>query len=288
MLELILHTFIHTMADTLKTLPFLFLAYLLIEFIEHKNSNALESFLSKMGKFGFLGGAILGSIPQCGFSVASANLYAGKVIRASTLIAVFIATSDEAIPVLLANPGGYSLVFKLLITKVIIAIIAGIIIEILSVKTLRKDKSKSYDDIHEEVCTHCGCEEHGILYASVRHTLNIFAFLVLISFALNFVIELIGEENLAALMFSDSVFQPVIAAIIGIIPNCASSVLLTELLLSGAISFGSAVSGLCVGAGVGFLVLFRVNKHAKENLAILCTVFIIGIISGIILQLLGI
>ncbi len=288
MLELILHTFIHTMADTLKTLPFLFLAYLLIEFIEHRNSNSLESFLSKMGKFGFLGGAILGCIPQCGFSVASANLYAGRVIRTSTLIAVFIATSDEAVPVLLSNPGGYALVFKLLFTKLIIAVIAGIIIEFISLKMFLKDKNKSCDDIHEEVCTHCGCEEHGILYASIRHTLNIFAFLVLISFILNFVIELIGEENLSALMFSDSIFQPVIAAIIGIIPNCASSVLLTELLLTGTISFGSAVSGLCVGAGVGFLVLFRVNKHAKENLTILCTVLIIGILSGIILQLLGV
>ena len=284
MAELIIHTFIHTISDTLKTLPFLFLAYLLIEFIEHRKSDSLELFLSKMGKFGFLGGALLGCIPQCGFSVASANLYAGRVIRTSTLIAVFIATSDEAIPVLLANPNGYALVFKLIITKLIIAVVAGIIIELFSIK---KDNDNHHEDIHEKVCSHCGCEKHGILYATISHTLSIFAFLVLISFAINFVIELVGEDTLASLLFADSFIQPAIAALIGIIPNCASSVLLTELFLAGTISFGSAVSGLCVGAGVGFLVLFRVNKNTSENFIILLTILMTGILSGILLQILG-
>lgn len=278
---------VDTLLDAVKMLPFLFLAYLLIEYVEHKKSHKIEALLAGTGKFGCVGGSLLGIFPQCGFSVAAANLYAGRVITMGTLVSVFIATSDEAIPVLLTAPESWSIILKLIAIKLVIAILVGLLTDVVLQLFLHKGDTAHQEHIHEDVCDHCGCDSHGILYAAIRHTVSIFFFILLVSFLLNALIAFIGEERLSALFLNNTLLQPVIAAVIGLIPNCASSVLLTELLLRGTISFGAAVAGLCSGAGVGLLVLFRVNKRVKESISVLVLVTLAGIISGWIIQLIG-
>ncbi len=287
MWEFIWHVLLHTLTDTVKMLPFLFAAYLVIEYIEHKKSHKIEALLAGTGKYGFIAGSLLGCFPQCGFSVAAANFYAGRVITMGTLVSVFIATSDEAIPLLISAPQSWHLIGILLLAKIVIAIVAGFFTDYFLQKKPRTEQNNGGEEIHEKICGHCGCERHGIFYAALRHTISIFFFILLVSFLLNAVIEFFGEDQLSAVLMDHSVFQPVIAAFIGLIPNCASSVVLTELLLSGAITFGAAVAGLCAGAGVGLLVLFRVNKRLRENFCILGIILVTGIAAGWILQLFG-
>lgn len=281
------HVILETIIDSLKLLPFLFLSYLLIEYIEHKSSKTLEKILKSSGKFGSIIGAILGLVPQCGFSVTASNLYASRVITVGTLIAVFLSTSDEAIPVLLSHPGSTFEIAKILILKLIIGMFAGLVIDFIFRKrhTLKKDVEELHEHMHE-MCSHCDCEhEHGILKPTLKHTFSIFAFILIVAFILNTAVHLIGEDKLSILLMNGSIFQPLIAGLIGLIPNCASSVLLTELYIAGSISFGSIIAGLCTGAGIGIVVLFKVNNNLKQNLKILGSVYAIGSISGIIIEL---
>ena len=285
-----LDVIIDTLIDSLKLLPFLFISYLLIEFIEHKSSKSLEKILKNSGKFGPVIGSILGLVPQCGFSVTAANLYAGRVITLGTLITVFLSTSDEAIPVLLSHPDSAPQIFKLLAFKLLIGILAGIIIDFIFRKkhNLKKDIEEVHEHMHN-MCSHCDCNhDHGILRPTLKHTINIFIFIFIVAFILNTVIYFIGQEKLSTLLMSGTIFQPLIAGLIGLIPNCASSVLLTELYIAGNISFASVIAGLCTGAGIGMVVLFKVNHDFKQNLKILGTIYAIGSISGIIIGLIGI
>ncbi|MEG0873426.1 MAG: putative manganese transporter [Clostridia bacterium] len=288
MLEIILDTLI----DSLKMLPFLFISYLIIEFIEHKSSEKINNALSKSGKFGAVVGSLLGCFPQCGFSVTAANLYAGRVITIGTLIAVFVSTSDEAIPVLLSSPGNWPTLLKIILIKVIIAVIVGVLIDFFirkkhTKKEILQDSNKHLKDMCKHSNCHCDTEE-GILKPALKHTFNIFVFILIVAFILNCIIAFIGQDRLSTLLLSGSIFQPVIAGLIGLIPNCAASVLLTQLFLEGSISFASVIAGLCTGAGIGMAVLFKVNNNLKENLKILVGVYIIGVAAGIILQLIGI
>lgn len=256
-----------TLLDSVKMLPFLFGAYLLIEFLEHKASDKLQNALSKSGNHGIVVGAILGTVPQCGFSVAAANLYSGKVITLGTLIAVFISTSDEAIPVLLSSPGNAGVLLKLIIAKIVIALIAGFLVDfVLKARHVQENEPELQD--HNVLCHHCGCE-HGIIRSAIKHTVSIFLFILLVSFVLNGLITWIGQDTISKVLLTDSVFQPFIAALIGLIPNCAASVMLVQLFLAGSLSFGSVVAGLCTGAGIGLAVLFRANRNWKKNLLIL-------------------
>ena len=281
------HIILETIIDSIKLLPFLFLSYLLIEFIEHKSSKSLEKILKNSGKFGSIIGAILGLLPQCGFSVTASNFYASRVITVGTLIAVFLSTSDEAIPVLLSHPGSTLEIIKILIFKFIIGMFAGLVIDFIFRKrhSLKEDVKEVHEHMHE-MYSHCDCEhEHGILKPTLKHTFSIFTFILIVSFILNTTVHLIGEDRLYILLMNGSIFQPLIAGLIGLIPNCASSVLLTELYLAGSISFGSIIAGLCTGAGIGIVVLFKVNHNLKQNLKILGCVYAIGSISGIIIEL---
>ena len=280
--EVLLDAFI----DSVKMLPFLFLAFLLMEFIEHHTGERLVSFLKKTGggAGGALVGAAAGCVPQCGFSVAASNLYSGRIITFGTLIAVFISTSDEAVPVLLAHPDMIGTIWKLIAVKIVIAALAGIAAD----TVIRIFRLKANDDESiSEICTEsgCGCENHGIWYSSLKHSLNIFIFILIVNILLGAVMAYAGEEAVSRFLDGMGFLQPAVAGIVGLIPNCAASVVITELYASGALTFGSAIAGLCTGAGVGLAVLFRANKSIRENLAAIGTVYAVGVIAGTILNL---
>ncbi|MBP1536387.1 MAG: arsenic efflux protein [Ruminococcus sp.] len=267
--------------DTLITLPFLFGVYLLIEYIEHKSSDKLGNALRKMGPFGSAGGAVIGAIPQCGFSVAASNLYAGRLISMGTLIAVYISTSDEAIPLIIGEPKAVPMLWKLILIKVGIAMAAGMVVD-LAIKLFGK---KQKQEPFKELCADCDCEHHSILHSALHHTLHIIIFILIINLVLGFVMEFAGKQTVEKLMMTDSWVQPVIAAFIGFIPNCAASAVLTKLYIGGVVSFGALITGLCTGAGVGLMVLFRTNKNYKQNFAIMGILYVVAVASGLIIQL---
>lgn len=270
--------------DSLKLLPFLYAAFFLIEFIEHKAGDKLAAALEKAGRSDIGGaavGAVLGCVPQCGFSAAAANLYAGGIVGAGTLMAVFISTSDEAVPVLLAQPELIGTVWRLLAAKMIIAVIGGAVFGFL-MKAAAGHSDKEHFD---EMCTDCGCGDHGIWYSALRHTGEIFFFILLVNLFMGLVIGVAGEDRVSAFLDGMGIFAPFAAALAGLIPNCASSVVITQLYAGGSISFGTAVGGLCSGAGVGIAVLFRVNKNVRENIIFLVYLYAVGAISGLIMNM---
>lgn len=281
-----LDTAFHALIDSAKMIPFLFLAFLLMELLEHKAGDKLVNFLRKSGG-GRTGsaavGALLGCVPQCGFSVIASNFYAGRVITAGTLVAVFLSTSDEAVPILLAHPDKAGMIWKLLLTKVIIAAVAGIVVDLV----MKALKIKADDEHIGDLCDEagCGCGSHGIWYSALKHTIGIAIFIIIVNLVLGTVFGLVGEENVKHFLENMGVLQPVVAGLVGMIPNCAASVLITELYAEGAIEFGTAIAGLCTGAGIGLAVLFRANKSLKENLVITAIVYVVGVISGIVINL---
>ena len=271
-----------TSLDTLKLIPFLFITYLIMEYIEHKTSDKVKDKIQKSGKFGPLLGAIVGIFPQCGFSVSATNLYAARVITLGTLMSVYLTTSDEMLPILLTEAIPVTIILTILGIKLIIGIIAGFAIDAI-IRLIKRDKKE--EQKIEELCEHehCHCEE-GIVISAAKHTLNIIVFIFLITLVINGVITLIGEEAIANFISQNLVLGPIIAGFIGLIPNCASSVILTELFVENVISIPVLISGVSVNAGVGLLVLFKTNKNLKENLSIIGLLYAIGVISGIILQ----
>ncbi|MCD7889082.1 MAG: arsenic efflux protein [Oscillospiraceae bacterium] len=281
-MDLVIDVVLDALIDTAKMLPFLFGAYLLIEFLEHKASDKLANSLRRMGPFGPIGGAIIGCVPQCGFSVAVTNLFSGRLVSLGTLMAVYIATSDEAIPILLSG-GNAADVGRLILAKLIIAILAGLLID--TILRFFHRKGNEEEEPFSDLCEGCGCEEHGVVYSAAKHTVQIFIFLFITSLVLGFAIELLGEDRLGSILMTDSIFQPFLAALIGLIPNCAASVLLTNLYAAGGLSFGSVVAGLSTGAGLGIVVLFKTNKRLKENIAIFLLLYLIGAFSGMIINL---
>ena len=284
-MQLFLDVLLDTLLDTLKMLPFLFGVYLLIEYLEHKASDRLPNALRKMGAFGPLGGAALGCLPQCGFSVAASNLYSGRLISLGTLIAVFVATSDEAVPILLASPQGAGKVLGLIAAKLVVAAIAGLLIDVI-IRLIRGRRNEQ-DEPYRDLCEDCGCEEHGVIYSAIKHTVQITAFVFVISLLLGLGIALLGADTLSRILMSDSPLQPFLTALIGLIPNCAASVVLTDLYAAGNLSFGSVVAGLSTGAGFGLVVLFRTNKSLKENISIVAILYFVGVLAGMLLQLIN-
>lgn len=276
-----LHIFLHTLEHTATSLPFLFAAYLLIEFIEHRHSEKFAEWLSKFGKAGAFVGAILGVVPQCGFSVVAANLYSNRIISAGTLIAVFISTSDEAIPVLLSNPGSAGKVLPLIGAKVVLAMLVGFVIDKLNLFDITKEEREAVVIEH----SHCHTGgKHGLLNSTIIHTAKTFAFIFVIMFAFEVCIDAVGEEYFNNLIAQENFFQPMIAGFIGLIPNCVSSVIIAQLYAEGIIGFGAAFAGLAAGAGTGLLVLFKNDVDKIECLELVGTVYGVSVVAGMILQ----
>jgi len=271
--------------DSIKMLPFLMGAYVLIEYLQHGAGQQLRVLLGGLKTLGPMGGALLGLIPQCGFSVAAANFFGKKLISPGALIAVFLATSDEAIPVFFANPGNGGLILRLLGLKLIVAVFAGIMIDIV-LRYLKIEREKA-DMLLEESRTKapacaCGCRHGGnIIVEALRHSMKVFALVLAVAFMMNCGLYFLGEEHLSEILMQNSIFQPFFAGLFGLIPSCASSVILAELYLKGGLSFGSVMAGLFTGAGMGLIVLFKENRSKRENLLILATLYIIGVSSGI-------
>lgn len=280
-MQVLLEILEETSLDTLKLLPFLFITYLIMEYIEHKTSEKVEDIIQKSGKFGPLLGAIVGIFPQCGFSVSATNLYAARVITLGTLISVYLTTSDEMLPVLLTEAVPATTIMSILAIKLLIGIIAGFSIDAVT-RIIGKEKNKQKI---EEICEgeHCHCEK-GIITSAIKHTLNIAIFIFFITLVLNSVIMMIGENTIASIVSQNSILGPIIAGIIGLIPNCASSIILTELFIENVIPMPILISGVAVNAGIGVLVLFKTNKNLKENLKIVGILYTIGVLSGLILQ----
>ena len=274
--EVLLHGFL----DTLKLVLFLFLAYLFMEFIEHKASDGTRTLMKRAGKFGPLLGGALGAVPQCGFSTIASNLYTGRVITLGTLVAVFLSTSDEMLFVMLAGEVNIFTALLIIVYKILVGLAVGFAIDFV-LRLLKREEEIDIDEICENDDCHC---ERGIFMSALHHTFTVSLFIFLVTIAINSVMFFLGDD-IGAIIVDLPVISHLIAAIVGLIPNCAASVALTQLAVSGIISTGTMVSGLLSGAGVGLLVLFRMNKRAKENLVVLLILVLSGVIFGLIADL---
>ena len=269
---------IDTIKDGIKLLPFLFVAFLIIEVLEHKFNEKNEKVLKKSGVFGPIIGGILGCFPQCGFSVMATNLYVTRIISLGTLISIYLSTSDEMLPILLMGGSSLGEIFMLLGVKMLIGIISGLLIDLF----IRKKEDIKIKDLCEDDDCHC---EESLLISSLKHTIHTLFFIMIISFILNIIMYYGGEEFISTLLKNNSLIAPFISSLIGLIPNCASSVVLTELYLSGVLTLSSVIAGLLTGSGTAILVLFKSNKSIKENLKILSLVYFIGVIGGLLVEL---
>lgn len=262
--------------DSVRLIPFLFLTYLAMEYLEHRTQKVTR----KLN--GPVIGGLLGIVPQCGFSAAAANLYAGRVITLGTLMAVYLSTSDEMLPILISRQVPLDTILYLLLAKAAVGIAAGLLIDFILHRT-GKEKQGNIHDICEQ--EHCHCEK-GIFRSALNHTVQIAFFLLIVTFALNLLLHFVGEDMLENLILGRPILAPMLAGLVGLIPNCAGSVVITQLYLEGAMGVGAALAGLLAGSGVGLLVLFRVNHDRKENLKILLLLYCIGVGTGIVAGLL--
>lgn len=275
MFDIITHSTLHAVTDTLKMLPVLFLAYLLMEALEHFEGGKLSAFMSRSRKLGPLMSSAIGLIPQCGFSGGIASLYAAGTVTTGTLIAVILATSDEMLPVLLSASVDVKIIIAILLSKFVIGVIFGFITDFI----LRKKNFEIKENIHE-FCEreHCSCKD-GVFLSALKHTLKIAGIILLVIFLLNLLFELISEETLKGIL-NIPVVSELFASAIGLIPSCSVSVLLTNLYANGALGISPLICGLLTNGGIGLLVLYRANPNKKANLLITFTIFAIGFVAG--------
>lgn len=271
-----------SLIDSVKLLPFLFLTYLVMEYLEHKAGEKMQQAIQKAGRGGPLLGGLLGVFPQCGFSAAASNLYAGRIITAGTLLAVFLSTSDEMLPIMISENVSALVILKILSVKIVVGVLAGFAVDFIF-----RDGKKEMRIEHLCEQHHCHCE-NGIWKSALHHTVEIFLYIIFISFALNLLIGWAGEDVLGNMILNRPVLGEMAAALVGMIPNCASSVAITQMYLNGVLGPGALIAGLLSGSGVGLLVLFRVNDDHKENLKIMGVLYVAGVVGGLIVNCLGI
>lgn len=277
--------------DGVRLLPFLFLTYLVMEYLEHYTGEKTAQAIQRAGRFGPFFGALLGLLPQCGFSAAAAGLYAGRVITTGTLLAVFLATSDEMLPILISEGAPASMVFLILTVKFLLGMVFGFLVDLGSRRRGRRAKDGGPASSGARTCgcgeVSCGCRQ-GIFSAAFFHTLQVFFFLFLVTLVLNGAIVWLGEESLQGFWFSRPVIGELLAALLGLLPNCAASVAITRFYLAGAMSAGAMTAGLLSGAGIGLLVLFRTNRDPRQNGKILGLLYVLSVIGGLLVGGMGI
>lgn len=357
-MDLLLHFIEHALEDTLALVPFLFVTYIALEALEHAAGARANAVVRRAGAAGPVAGALLGVVPQCGFSAMAATLYAGRVVTLGTLVAVFLSTSDEMLPMLVAERVDAVLLFRVLGLKVLVALITGVLAD-LAIRALRKnarvhaflrrtvfsvrrdgmeadvvDQMAEGGETAEHICRlceqdHCGCghdhahvygDEHGhahghedadghvagcdhdhghshaggrfgivgsILMSAVSHTVQVSLFIFLVTFALVLVLETVGEDALAAFLSGNQLLAVFASALVGLVPNCSASVVITQLYLEGVLGFAPLMAGLLTSAGVGYLVLFRTNRHPRENAVIVVGLFLVACVWGLVFAALG-
>lgn len=278
-IEILDEVFLHGLLDTLKLVPFLFLTYLLMEFIEHKAADRTRAFMERAGAFGPAIGGALGAVPQCGFSAAASNLYAGRVITLGTIIAVFLSTSDEMIPIFISGSIPVGTVMLVLLYKAACGMLVGFAVDLVIRMLGGSQKEINIDEICDNDNCHC---ERGIFYSAVHHTLTISAFVLLITIAINALVYFVGAETIGEIMYDKPFVSHLLAAIFGLVPNCAVSVALTTLCTEGIITAGTMMAGLFSGAGAGLLVLFKVNPRMKDNFIIVAVLLLAGVLFGML------
>ncbi len=303
-----LDAFVDAGLDSLRMLPFLFVTYLFMEYLEQHASGRIAEKVKGSGRLGPVIGGIAGIFPQCGFSTAASNLYAGKVITAGTLLAIFLSTSDEMLPLFISSNLQGDRILKILLLKAAVGISYGLLFDLLRRNVFKKQEEPM--DIHS-LCEREGChcddtkqefkdarelhdlkshKEHhgGIVRPAIKHTLSIFFFILVSSVIINVLVETLGEDAIRSFFGRSGLMVDFAAALIGLIPNCAASVFITEFFLEGMIGFGAMMSGLLTGAGIGLLVLFRVNNDLKKNLCLTAILYFCGVLSGIVIDILNI
>ncbi len=294
--EELLHALWHAAKHTLLLLPFLYLTYLAMEWLERRAGEKVEAAIAKAGRGGPLIGALLGLLPQCGFSAAGAGLYAGRVITAGTVLAIFWATSDEMLPLLLSSRTSPRIILTILACKAVVAALCGFAVDGIA-RLLARHKSScdhGHDHDHDEhaigaLCRegHCHCEERALPIAALVHTASIALSVFLVSLALEIAFVFLGEDVLTSLLIGQPIVGCLLASLVGLIPNCASSVTITNLYAQGVLSAGAMLSGLLVGAGVGLLVLLRANRPVKDTIRLIAILFCVGAVVGMLFDLTG-
>jgi len=293
-----LHLIEDALMDSVKLIPFLFLTYLAMEYLEHRTGEHARKLIRRPGAAEDTGhsprrhfaaglaapivGGLLGALPQCGFSAAASNLYAGRIITLGTLLAIYLSTSDEMLPILISEQASAAMILKILAAKAVIGMTAGLAIDLLYRKG-NESREKIHDICRQERC-HC---EKGILRSALSHTVKIALFILAVNLGLNLILHFLGEEALENLILNRPFIGPLLAGLVGLIPNCAGSVVITQLYLAGSMGLGAALAGLLAGSGVGLLVLFRVNHDRRENLKILALLYGIGVAAGIAVDWIG-
>ena len=311
-MEFVLDVLMDALCDTLVLIPFLFITYLVMEAIEHKVAGRIEGAVTHAGAAGPVVGAVLGAIPQCGFSAMAATLFSGGVVSVGTLVAVILSTSDEMVPVFLAHQSELSQMFIILGTKLAIGLVVGLAIDA-GLRALGKPQTKQH--IHDLCvraacdCDHSHSDDHGddhghdhvhnhghdhasgwlgIARCAAVHTIQVTAFIFLVSFVFGLLIEAVGQDALGDFLSGNPVLAVVLAGLVGLIPNCGASVAITELYLQGVLGFGATLAGLLASGGVGLVVLWRTNTNYKQNMAITGFVYIIAVVIGLLVHALGI
>ena len=290
---LFLDVFKDSAVDCVKMLPFLFLAFYLLEVVEQHASDRMTAMLGRSGGLGPLIGSLLGSVPQCGFSIMASDFFASGVISMGTLLAVYLSTSDEAIIILLTDPEHAKDILFLVLTKIIIGTLGGYIVLFVERRFFKRDPvkaRKAAEIIRRRTGSDAAAVKPGfrdLLIPAWNHTKEVFVYLFIFTFLIGFMMEAFGNSVIESIFLSGSAFQPLFASVIGLIPNCAASIMLTQLYMDGVLSFGSAVAGLCSSAGLGLLVLFRMNRSMKENVTVLAFLVVIAVTAGSILQAVG-
>ena len=267
--------------DTLKLLPYLLVAFLILELLEHKMSDKTEKIIKSNQKLGPIYGGLLGALPQCGFSAISSNMYSSGIITIGTLIAVFLSTSDEMLPIMFSHNIDILLVLKIIGFKVFVGIVVGFIVD-----SIYKNKVKKTDIHHLCEHDHCDCDDNNIFLSSIKHCIKTAFFVLIANIIINYIIYYIGEDNFKNLLTNGGVFTYFISSLVGLIPNCASSIIITELYLSDLVSIGTLFAGLLTGSGLGILLLFKNNENRKENVMILSIIYFVGVFIGMIVDFL--